>query len=419
MARKGPYAVVWNGDRISGVQPNDTPVTKGETVIDGAGGTLVPGMYDMHLHAQQNGALLNLLGGVTSIRDMGNDSEALDGLIKSIEKGTISGPRITRSGLIEGKSAFSSQVFGKVAESKEQALDLVRWYAARGYHQIKLYTSIVPDWAPDMVNEAHRLGLRVTGHVPALSSADSMIEAGIDELAHINQVMYGWVLKEGEDTRTLRFAPLGRLPALDLSSVPVQRSLDMIVREKVAIDPTLTIFENLLLGRNGQVSPSFVDIYDYMPVTEQRRLKEAFMDVSKAGQDEEYRDAFDQMVRMLQMMKDRGILVVPGTDMSRVFAYHRELELFQRAGYSAPEVLRLATLGMAEYMGQDEDLGSIERGKYADFFLVPGDPTRDLKAIKAISMVVADGTVYFPSEVYPHFGIRPFAPAPRMVQAGQ
>src|SRR3546814_20811377 len=84
-----------------------------------------------------------------------------------------------------------------------------------------------------------------------------------------------------------------------------------------------------------------------------------------------------------------------------------------------PEVLRLATLGMAEYLGQDEDLGSIEDGKLADFFLVTADPTKDLKALKAISMVVANGTVYFPSEIYPHFGIKPFAPAPQIVTVPQ
>ena len=67
---------------------------------------------------------------------------------------------------------------------------------------------------------------------------------------------------------------------------------------------------------------------------------------------------------------------------------------------------------MARYLGQDQRLGSIEKGKLADFFLVPGDPTRDLKAIKTISMVVKDGVVYFPSEIYPEFGIAPFADAP-------
>lgn len=79
---------------------------------------------------------------------------------------------------------------------------------------------------------------------------------------------------------------------------------------------------------------------------------------------------------------------------------------------SAPEILAWATYGMADYVGQADELGSIEAGKYADFFLIPGDPTEDLKAIKTISMVVKNGTVYFPSEIYPAFGIRPFVDAP-------
>ena len=70
-----------------------------------------------------------------------------------------------------------------------------------------------------------------------------------------------------------------------------------------------------------------------------------------------------------------------------------------------------------DYLGQDEDLGSIAGGKYADFFLVPGNPLEDLSAIKSIAMVVANGTVYFPSEIYPNFGIRPFAEAPSEVTA--
>jgi imidazolonepropionase-like amidohydrolase len=192
-----------------------------------------------------------------------------------------------------------------------------------------------------------------------------------------------------------------------------------MVRGKVAIEPTIAIFENMLTSRNGQISPTYVDIYDNMPIAEQRRLKEGTLNVSTPEEDKTYRSAYDQMLRTIRMMRDRRLKVILGTDLSRSFDYPRELELFQRAGYTAPEVLRLATLGMAEYLGQDEDLGSIEGGKYADFFLVPGDPTRDLKAIRRISMVVAGGTLYFPSEAYPHFGIKPFAPAPRVVEASR
>ncbi|MFN5783354.1 MAG: amidohydrolase family protein, partial [Novosphingobium sp.] len=87
------------------------------------------------------------------------------------------------------------------------------------------------------------------------------------------------------------------------------------------------------------------------------------------------------------------------------------------AGFTPAEALRRATLDMARYQGQGESLGSIERGKLADFFLVPGDPTRDLKAIKTIRMVSRGGTVYFPDEVYTKLGIKPFSTPPKVEAA--
>ena len=91
--------------------------------------------------------------------------------------------------------------------------------------------------------------------------------------------------------------------------------------------------------------------------------------------------------------------------------------MYQKAGFTPAEILARATLEAASYVGQGDRLGSIEKGKLADFFLVAGDPVKDLKAIKAIRMVVKDGAVYFPSEIYPDFGIKPFATAPRLVAA--
>ena len=168
--------------------------------IDGGNGTLVPGMFEMHAHLDQEDALLNLLSGITSVRDMGNTNDVLDGLIARIDAGTIAGPRVTRSGFIEGKSPFNANN-GIVVDSEAAALDAVRWYGARGYWQIKIYNSINPAWVPAMVQEAHRLGMRVAGHVPAFATADAVIAAGYDELTHINQFMLGWVLQPGEDTQ--------------------------------------------------------------------------------------------------------------------------------------------------------------------------------------------------------------------------
>jgi imidazolonepropionase-like amidohydrolase len=108
--------------------------------------------------------------------------------------------------------------------------------------------------------------------------------------------------------------------------------------------------------------------------------------------------------------------MVPGTDLGGSFAYHRELELYQSIGMEPGEILAWASQGMADYLGAGDRLGSITPGKEADFFLVSGDPTKDFKAIKAISMVIADGDIYFPSEIYPEFGIKPFADAPVLTE---
>jgi len=412
MSLTGPHSVVFRGNRISGVQPADAPATPGEVSIDGEGGTLVPGLYEMHAHTGQAGTLLNVVAGVTSSRDMGNDNTVLDALVQSIEAGRVAGPRIARSGFIEGRSPFNSNN-GILVGSEAEALDAVRWYAARGFHQVKLYNSMNPRWSAAAVAEAHRLGLRATGHVPAFSSADAMIDAGYDELTHINQIMLGWVLGPEEDTRTLlRLTALRRLATLDLQSPRVRRTMDRIVERKVAVEPTIAIHENLLLNQPGEIPRGVADIFPNMPPEWQRGVRQAWTDMSAPGDREAYAGAWGKLLATVREMRERGVFLIPGTDLGGGLAYHRELMLFGEVGFTPAQVLRRATLDMAAYLGQDQDLGSIARGKLADFFLVPGDPTADLGQLRRIRMVVRDGVVYFPAEVYPHFGIRPFADVP-------
>lgn len=412
-----PVSVVVSGNRIAAVGPLDSPATKGEVLVDGAGGTLVPGMYEMHAHTGQEGALLNLIAGVTSMRDMGNDNAVLEKLIERIDRGEIAGPRITRTGFVEGKSPYSSNN-GILVNSQQEAIDAARWYAARGFWAIKSYNSMTPAWVPAMVEEAHRLGLKVVGHIPAFTNADAMIGAGFDELTHINQLMLGWVITPQEDTRTLfRLTALKRLPTLDLDSERVQTTVRAMVERKVPIDVTLGIHENLLLNRDGQVPKGAVDYVEHMPIGTQRSLKQAWIDTSAPGDDKAYRGAYDKIVQTIRMLHARGVMIVPGTDTGGSFTFHRELELYQDIGMTPAQILKRATWDMAAYLGQDQQLGSIEKGKLADFFLVPGDPTKDLKAIKRIAMVVKDGTVYYPDEVYPEFGIKPFAARPKVTGA--
>ena len=406
--------VVVSGNRIAGIYPAGSTASKGETEIDGAGGTLVPGLFEMHGHLGQEDALMNILAGITSVRDMGNDDAVLDVLIDRIGKGEVAGPRVTRSGFIEGKSPFSSQT-GTLVNSEAEAIEAVRWYAARGYWQAKLYNSMDPAWSPAAVAEAHRLGLRVAGHVPAFSSADAMIAAGFDELTHVNQLMLGWVLNPGEDTRTLfRFTAMRRFPALDVRGPKVSATLDEMVRRGVAHEPTIAIHELGLTALDGAPNPGAIDYLEHMPTAEQRQLRQALFGADTPQQRAEYVAAYAKIIETLREMHRRGLMLIPGTDLGGGFTYHRELELFGQLGMTPAEVLRRATLDMAKYLGQEQQLGSIERGKLADFFLVPGDPTADLKAIKRIAMVVKDGAVYFPDEIYPKLGIKPFAFVPKV-----
>lgn len=406
-------SVVITGSTITAIDEVKSAPQPGEVWIDGAGGTLVAGLYDMHGHVGDNQAIMNVMAGVTGIRDMGNEDDVLSDLIDKIDRGILIGPQITKSGFIEGVSEFSAAT-GELADSKEKALELVRDYAEKGYWQIKIYNSMNGDWVADMASEAHRLGMRVAGHVPAFYRADQMIEAGYDELTHINQIMLGWVLGPEEDTRTLfRITGMKRFVDLDLNSDKVKHTLDLMAENNIAHDPTAVIHEYAMTGRNGITNFAVRDYIDHMPVSEQRSAKSAMLNVADDAEDQAYLAAYQKILDTLALMHQRGILLVPGTDMGGAFYLHRELELFEKIGMSAAEALRRGSYDMAQYLGHT-DRGTIEVGKQADFFLVPGDPTQALNAIKTISMVVTQGRIYFPTEVYPEFGIQPFTEVPNV-----
>ncbi|PCG08630.1 amidohydrolase [Sphingomonas ginsenosidimutans] len=413
--RGGPVSVVFADGRITGIQPLEAPAPPGEATIDGAGGTLMPGLHDMHAHVSLESALLYLAAGVTAVRDMGNDNAFLPDLIHRIDAGEVAGPRITPNGFLEGRSPYSARL-GIVADSEAAALDAVRWYAARGYWQIKIYNSMNPGWVPAITREAHRLDMTVTGHIPAFTNADAMIGAGYDEVTHVNQLMLGWVLGPREDTRTpLRLTAMKRTATLDLASPRVQHTIELMAARQIAHDPTAVTLELLMGGRDGKPNPAVADYIDHLPIGLQRRRRQAIAPIAGPADATAYDGAMVKVRQVLKLLHDRGIRLLPGTDDQTGLSVHRELQIYAEAGIPTPDVLRLATLEPERYLGRDQQLGTIARGKLADFVLLPGDPTRDLRELHRIALVVKDGTLYFPSEIYPAFGVKPFAPAPRLI----
>ena len=412
----GASTVVVMRDRITAVMPSDQDLSdaKDQVVIDGQGGVLVPGLHDMHSHTSLDSGLFYLAAGVTSTRDMGNDNAFLQWMLPQIESGKLAGPRITPNGLMEGRSPYSARI-GIIPESLEDAQRAVDWYADRGYFQIKIYNSMNPDWVRPIVEMAKRRNMGVTGHVPAFDTPDRVIADGYEEITHLNQLVLGWVLKDGEDTRTpLRLTALARAATLDLNSAPVQKTVDAMVEKKIPLDPTAVVIERLMLSRAGQMPPGDVDYLDHLPIGIQRYRKRTFVPLKNDADDKSYFVAFDKLIDTLKLLHSRGIKLLPGTDDETGFTVHRELELYTKAGMTAAEALRAGTLGASEHLKKDAQGGTIERGKFADFFLIADDPTKDIKAIKRARLVFKGGAMYQPSEIYEALSIRPFATTPPM-----
>lgn len=401
-------------DRIAAID-YDNPAAQpreGETVIDGEGGVLVPGLHDMHSHSSPWSGFFYLAAGVTGTRDQGNGQEEILELMADIEAGDLAGPRIVRNGFIEGRSEHSARV-AVIADTLEEGLDAVRWYADHGFFQIKLYNSIKPEWVKPLADEAKRLGLGVTGHVPAFMTPDEAILAGYDDIAHINQFVLGWLLKEGEDTRTpLRLTGLARGAHFDLDDPKVKRTVALMKEHDVALDTTTVILERLMLSRAGEVAEGDTPYLDHAPIGYQRYRKRTFVPLDRPEADEEYRKGFQMLMDMMMLLHKNDVQLLPGTDDGTGFTLHRELELYAKAGIPNAEVLRLATLACEEYLGRDQDLGTIEPGKYADFFLIAENPLEDIGAIRDIRLVSRGEQIYFPSEIYEALAFEPFASPP-------
>ena len=401
-------------DRISAVGSEcaSIPSSPDETVIEGEGGTLVPGLHDMHHHISLPSCLYSLAAGVTTVRDMGNDNSELLAVVDGLESGQLAGPRIFRNGLLEGRSPYSVRL-GFVADTLDQALTDVRWYAAHGYFEVKIYNSLPPDWVAPVAAEAHRLGMGVTGHVPALSSPDRVIREGYNSIAHVNQLMLGWLLQPGEDTRTpLRLTAMSRARGLDLASPAVRQTIEAMKARHVALDTTVVALEQLMLSRAGTVGPGDRAYLDHMPIGYQRYRRRSFVTINNQADDETYKRSFEKLLATLELLDQQGIQLLPGTDDSNGFAVPRELELYVAAGIPAGKALQLATLDAARYL-RDESLGgSIERGRLADLTLVRGDPLADIHNIRQVRMTMRGGVVYFPSEIYDYLAVQPFESPP-------
>jgi len=368
-------------------------VPAGAQVIDGSGKTLVPGLWDCHMHVGDDyTGLQELSMGVTSIRDPGNDDVRTIDRRTRAAAGSLLMPHVYPSSLIDGKGTYTAQV-ANVATSEAEAVALVAKAKANGFTGVKFYGTLNPAWLPRSIAEAHKLGLHVHGHIPAGIRPLDAINAGYDEVTHINwimmQAMPDSVIRESNGI--LRFEGPGRYAKdVNLEGAAMKTMIGTMASKRIYSDPTMVAFESLYVPENGDLSPSYAPFVGTLPPTTERGFRSGGFAVPKDLTRADYRASWAKMVDLLGRMHKAGVPIVAGTDGAGIELVH-ELEIYVQAGFTPAEALAAATIVPARLVGQERKAGSITVGKAADLVLVDGDPSTKIGDLRQTRLVMLDG----------------------------
>lgn len=377
-------------------------------VFDAGDRFLMPGLWDVHKHYSDADGALDIANGITSSRDVANNTDAFLDKIKRFDAGTEIGPRVLAAGFIDGPGPYAGPTKMLVSTPAE-AIKAVDWYADHGYMQIKSYSSLKPELVPVIADRAHARGLRYSGHVPAYMSARQFIEGGADELQHLLFVELNFMYPRVQETHTIKRLTEVAAHAAEFppDKPEVREFIDFLKRHRTVLDPTMGIGEDLFAGNPAdKVPPGLKTVASRLPPQAQRNLSWGALKAPK-GEERAYAQAFPAMMRLLKALYDAGVTILPGTDALAGYMLHSELSIYSRAGIPNAEVLRMATLTPAQVLGVDKDRGVIAPGKFADLVLIDGDPIRDMEDIRKVEAVFKGGVRFDPGRIEKALGIVP------------
>lgn len=388
--------VIVDKGKITEVGPADTTKPPpGARIVDGAGKTLVPGLWDAHQHFGDDSSgpfLLSL--GITSVRDPGNLVALTLARAARRAKGQLLSPRVYPSLMIDGAGPNAAQS-AVVAHSQDEALSLVQMAKDDGFNAIKLYGSFDPDWVKATAAEAHRLGLHVHGHLPAGMRTADAIADGYDEITHIYFVMMQAMPDAvvAKSNGMARFEGPGRYAKdVDLDAEPMKSLIATMAQRRITVDPTLVVAEGLYEPENGDLSPSYAPFIGTLPPAVERGFRQGGFvppeDLTRA----DYRASLGKLVALVGALHRAGVPIVAGTDGSGMELV-RELELYVTAGFTPAEALASATSVTAHLVGADRYTGTIEVGKNADLVLIDGDPSISIGDLRHTRIVMMDGKI--------------------------
>ncbi len=401
--------VVIQGDRITAVGPAEsTRAPAGATVIDASGKTIIPGMWDMHTHAFQGSpdGQLQLAAGITTVRDMASDLDVATSRRDRADRGTLLAPRMLLAGFIEGPGKWAGPT-GVLVRTEDEGRAVVARYDSLGYKQIKLYNLVHPDLVPVIAAEAHARGMRLSGHIPRGMSVTAAIRVGYDEVQHGAFLFSDFFQDSLYFPRMRAYSEVAAVvaPTFNVDAPEVTTLINVLRDRGTVYDGTFNIWQNRMRLLPDGTDPVFGPTIDWLPPVMQRDMR-----AGQGGSSEAIaraQSASTAYRRMLKRLFDAGVTLVAGTDNLAGLSFHGELEIYERAGIPAPNVLQIATITPARVMKQDKDYGSVAVGKVADLAIVAGRPAERITDLRKTEIVVRAGRVYRSRALYEGVGVVP------------
>ncbi|WP_428328149.1 amidohydrolase family protein [Mucilaginibacter sp.] len=300
-------------------------IPAGAQVIDASNKFLIPGLWNMHVHLFHPQYLRNeLLSGVTTVRDMGNEFDFITALKEAVSAKNFPAPHILNAGLLDGNSSNSLGIMRATNEAEIKAN--VKKYHDAGFNQIKIYSYIKKNDFITIVKEARLYNMDVVGHLPIGYTVGYFIDNGMNSISHIHYFM-----------NNLKFG--GKDLKADNKAL-----LDKMIEKKIYLDPTLNVYT-----LTGDKKIPFYNI-------------------------------------LIKLFFDYGIPIVAGTDNEGTVI--TEIQSYAKLGINPLNAIRAATIIPATLMKLNAQSGSIEKGKDADILLLNANPLLNMDALNNIDTII-------------------------------
>jgi enamidase len=407
-ARADQTLVIKDGSIAAFGPASSVTVPEGATVIDATGKSVLPGLVMLHEHLYypagsgvysqlgESFIRLYLAGGVTTMRTGGNVNGFMDlNLKRLVDAGQKAGPAIDATApYLNGPNTFVQM---RTLKGPDDARRQVAYWADEGATSFKAYMHISRAELAAAIDEAHKRGLKITGHLCSVTYAEAAA-LGIDDLEHGFLAATDFVANKQPDECPGQGAGQQAINALDPDGEPFKKLVATLVDRKVALTSTMTVFETFTPGR-----PMPPGLEVLVPELRQQ-FEQTFARTSKNEQSI-YRTLLPKGMALERAFVRAGGLLVAGTDPTGSggvipgYSNQRQIELLVEAGFTPVEAIRIGTLNGATYLGRSARTGSLAAGKQADLVVVNGDPSTTIADIRKVEIVFRQGVGFDPARL--------------------